>query len=115
MDRCIYRVPCDYKGVKISFRVDSGSNPYYLAVLIKYVAGDGDITKVEVMPWPGSGWASMEPSWGIVYKYQSDSSMAGPFSFRITTGAGKVLVVDNAIPVGWQPSQTYESAVNYSS
>jgi hypothetical protein len=107
------RVPCNYAGINLTFRIDSGSNPYYLAVLVEYEAGDGDMTLLEVMPNPGSGWAPMTPSWGVVWKYQGDSSMPGPFSFRITTSSGQILVAENAVPAGWQPGQTYVSAVNF--
>ena len=41
-------VPCDYNGMKIAFKVDAGSNPYYLAVMVIYQASDGDLSAVEV-------------------------------------------------------------------
>jgi Expansin C-terminal domain len=98
----------------LTFRIDSGSNPYYLAVLVEYQAGEGDMSLLEVMPDAGSGnWYPMVPSWGAVWKYQGTSSMPGPFSFRVTTGSGKTLVAENAVPAGWQPGSTYTSTVNF--
>ncbi|KAJ3706713.1 hypothetical protein LUZ61_010418 [Rhynchospora tenuis] len=107
------RIPCNYNDININFKVDAGSNPYYLAVLVLYEGGDGDISLLEVIPHPGAGWATMKPSWGAVWKYQADSSMPGPFSFRITTGTGKILIIENAIPAGWSPGQTYASSKNF--
>lgn len=107
---------CNYPGVDITFRIDSGSNSNYFAVLIVYVGGDGDLQAVDLMQGGSSTWESMEHSWGAVWMLNPGSTLQAPFSIRLTSGtSGKVLVANNVIPVGWQPGATYRSVVNYSS
>uniref|UniRef100_A0A0D9VJ45 Expansin-like EG45 domain-containing protein n=1 Tax=Leersia perrieri TaxID=77586 RepID=A0A0D9VJ45_9ORYZ len=109
------RVPCNWHGVDIAFRVEAGSNPYYLAVLIEDEAGDGDLSAVELMQGGGGGgWAAMQQSWGAVWKYNSGPPLQAPMSIRLTSGSGKTLVASNVIPAGWQPGGTYRSIVNFS-
>ncbi|GJN20036.1 hypothetical protein PR202_gb07359 [Eleusine coracana subsp. coracana] len=44
------RVRCTYpRGQKIAFHVQEGSNPFYLALLVKFVADDGDIFQMDIM------------------------------------------------------------------
>ena len=45
------RVPCSWPGMDIAFKVDAGSNSYYLAMLIEYEDGDGDWMLVGDVPW----------------------------------------------------------------
>jgi hypothetical protein len=33
----------------VTFHVEHGSNPYYLAVLVEYANGDGDVVQVDLM------------------------------------------------------------------
>ncbi|AQK45762.1 beta-expansin 2 precursor [Zea mays] len=109
------RVACNYNGRTVSFKVDAGSNPYYLAVLIEYVAGDGDISAADIMQAGCDSWAPMQQSWGAVWRVNSNNGqpLRAPFSVRVTSGSGKVLVVRNAIPAGWTAGRTYRSTVNY--
>lgn len=97
----------------IAFKVDAGSNPYYLAVLIQYQNGDGDLAAVDIMQ--GGAWTSMQHSWGAMWRVNSNTGkpLRAPFSVRLTSGFRKVLVVRNAIPAGWRPGTTYRSTVNY--
>lgn len=106
---------CNYNGRTVSFKVDAGSNPYYLAVLIEYVAGDGDISAADIMQAGCDSWAPMQQSWGAVWRVNSNNGqpLRAPFSVRVTSGSGKVLVVRNAIPAGWTAGRTYRSTVNY--
>ena len=113
--RCLHcRVPCNWNGVDVAFRVDAGSNANYLAMAIEYEAGDGDLRAVELQNG-AAAWAPMERSWGAVWRYQSSGSslQAAPLSVRLTSGSGKTLVASGVIPAGWQPGNTYRSVVNF--
>uniref|UniRef100_A0A0D9W7Y7 Expansin-like EG45 domain-containing protein n=1 Tax=Leersia perrieri TaxID=77586 RepID=A0A0D9W7Y7_9ORYZ len=107
------RVPCRF-ATNVVFKVDAGSNPYYLAVLVKYENGDGDLAAVHIMESGGS-WAAMQQSWGATWRINSNTGkpLRPPFSIRLTSGSGKVLVANNVIPSGWRAGSTYRSAVNY--
>ncbi|KAL6634871.1 hypothetical protein ACP70R_027542 [Stipagrostis hirtigluma subsp. patula] len=110
------RVPCNWRGVDVAFKVDGGSNAYYLAVLVEYESGDGDLRSVELMQGGGgggAGWEAMEQSWGAVWRYNSGPALKAPFSIRITSSSGRTLVATNVIPAGWKPGATYRSVVNY--
>ncbi|CAM0944615.1 unnamed protein product [Alopecurus aequalis] len=107
------RVPCNWQGVHIAFKVDAGSNNYYLAMLIEYESGDGDLSSVELMQSGGGGWSKMDQSWGAVWRYNSGPMLRAPFSVRLTSSSGKTLVANNVIPAGWTPGGTYRSVVNY--
>ncbi|GJN05396.1 hypothetical protein PR202_ga23017 [Eleusine coracana subsp. coracana] len=110
-------VPCKWQAVDVAFKVDGGSNPFYLALLIEYESGDGDLRSVELMQTGATsgGWAPMQQSWGAVWRYGSSGGAAlqASFSVRLTTGSGKTLVATNVIPAGWKPGDTYRSVVNY--
>ncbi|XP_010238652.1 putative expansin-B14 [Brachypodium distachyon] len=106
------RVACNWHGVNVAFRVDAGSNPNYLAVLVEDEAGDGNLSAVELQQRGGAGgWAPMQRSWGATWKY--NGAVKAPVSIRLTSSSGKKLVAANVIPVGWQPGRTYRSLVNY--
>lgn len=109
------RVACEYPGKTITFRVQAGSNPYYLAVVVEFEDGDGDLAAVEVMEAQGSaGWRAMTHSWGAVWRLDSGSAIHGPFSIRLTSQySGRKLVASKVIPAGWTPGATYRSFVNY--
>ncbi|KAI4968341.1 hypothetical protein ZWY2020_057996 [Hordeum vulgare] len=106
------RVRCNWGGLDIAFKVDGGSNPNYLALLIEDEAGDGDLSAVELLQRGGS-WAPMQQSWGAVWKYNAGSTLQAPISIRLTSGSGKKLVATNVIPSGWQPGKTYRSILNF--
>jgi hypothetical protein len=74
-------VACNYNGRTVSFKVDAGSNPYYLAVLIEYVAGDGDISAADIMQAGCDSWAPMQQSWGAVWRVNSNNGqpLRAPF------------------------------------
>ncbi|KAG8083129.1 hypothetical protein GUJ93_ZPchr0014g46836 [Zizania palustris] len=120
-------VPCKF-ATSVSFKVDAGSNPYYLAVLVKYANGDGDLAAVYIMEGGrksykqgrnggggGGVWTAMQQSWGATWRLNSNTGqpLRAPFSIRLTSGSGKVLVANNVIPTGWQAGKSYLSTVNY--
>lgn len=109
------RVPCKYSGVNIAFRVDQGSNPFYLEVLIEFEDGDGDLSAVHLMEAGCGTWTPMVQNWGALWRYNSNSgkALSAPFSLRLTSDSGKVLVASNVIPASWKAGGTYRSLVNY--
>ncbi|PSS33198.1 Expansin-B15 like [Actinidia chinensis var. chinensis] len=111
------RVACNYPGKTIAFRVDLGSNPNYISVVVEFEDGDGDLAHVdlkEASSKTNKQWRAMQRSWGAVWKLDAGSQLKPPFSIRLTSEySGQTLVVRNVIPNGWRPGATYRSLVNY--
>lgn len=112
-------VPCDYAGKNIAFHVDPGSNPSYIAVVIEFEEGDGDLARVDLQQTdpssePVPNWWEMNQSWGAVWQLNPGLELQPPFSIRLTSQySERTLVAKDVIPTGWQPGSTYRSVVNY--
>ncbi|XP_065872095.1 putative expansin-B2 [Euphorbia lathyris] len=110
------RVECDYSAKNVDFKIDVGSNPYYLAFVVEYPEGDGDISKVYVRDCLAKpdDWKPMVRSWGALWKYNSPTEMRPPFSVLLKSRYSEsVLVAENVIPKDWVPGKTYASSVNF--
>ncbi|KAK1303823.1 Expansin-B18 [Acorus calamus] len=115
------RVACEYPGRSVTFRVDLGSTPNYLSVLIEFEDGDGDLARVDLKETPrrrsdrsGGTWRRMMPSWGALWKLDAGGELRAPISIRLTSRySGKTLVAKNVIPARWRPGAIYRSFVNY--
>ncbi|KAL3652508.1 hypothetical protein CASFOL_002189 [Castilleja foliolosa] len=102
-------VPCHYN-VGITFKIDVGSNRYYLAFAIEYVDGDGDIGAVELSSSNSKGWLTMKQSWGATWNVGLPEGIRGPYSVKVTTiESKKVVYASNVIPANWAPGQHYHA------
>ncbi|XP_047089146.1 expansin-B7-like isoform X2 [Lolium rigidum] len=124
IDMQFKRVPCVYPGLTVTFHVEQGSNPNYLAILVEYEDGDGDVVQVDIMESrpdttgkdgmsPTGQWVPMKESWGSIWRMDTWHPMQGPFSLRITNESGKMLVADKVIPVNWEPNASYRSIIQF--
>ncbi|XP_021856081.1 putative expansin-B2 [Spinacia oleracea] len=106
------RVKCNYPGVAVAVKVDSGSNPYHFASIIEYADGEG-IKSVKLKQQSGE-WMSMQRSWGALWALNAGIVLQPPFSLQLTDAkSGDTLTLYNVIPQGWIPGQTYRSHVNF--
>ncbi|KAF2564662.1 hypothetical protein F2Q70_00017693 [Brassica cretica] len=117
--RVVYRrVPCSYRESSyrwstIALHIDAGANPYYIAFVVEYENGDGDLASVEIQPAGGS-FIPMQEMRSAVWKLNSGSALIGPFNIRLTSGeTDKVIVAQAVIPVNWRADETYRSIVNF--
>ncbi|KAK9054966.1 hypothetical protein SSX86_026045 [Deinandra increscens subsp. villosa] len=113
VDVSYQRVPCNYGGTKIGFRVDHKCNPYWFAVALEYADGDGGFGSVEIAPDGTQNFVPMENIWGAVWRRDIDPSFQPPFSFRLTSVDGKTVVANNVIPPAFGVGQKYTSLVNF--
>ncbi|KAI5002242.1 hypothetical protein ZWY2020_026892 [Hordeum vulgare] len=115
IDMQFKRVPCQYAGLSVTFHVEKGSNPNYLAILVEYGNGDGDVAQVDLMDGgePTGSWRPMRESWGSIWRMDTRRPLRGPFSLRVTNGSGRSLVADQVIPADWQPDTVYSSDVQF--
>lgn len=110
----LYRVECNYKNTGLTFKIDGGSNPNYLAFAIENVNGDGDIGSVELLSPNSKAWLPMQHAWGATWKVGLPVGIKGPYSVRLTTlQFKKSVVASNVIPANWAPGQYYHSIVNF--
>ncbi|KAL6649028.1 hypothetical protein ACP70R_013252 [Stipagrostis hirtigluma subsp. patula] len=107
------RVKCKYPGgAKIAFHIEKGSNPNYLALLVKNVAGNGNIVEVDVKD-KGGEFQPMKHSWGAIFRLDTPKPLKGPLSIRLTTEGGGKLVQDDVIPVGWKADTLIMSKIQF--
>ena len=117
IDMQFRRVRCNFPGMKVTFHVQRGSNPNYLAVLVEYANIDGTVVRMELMQTrngrPTGSWEPMRRSWGSIWRMDTSRPLQGPFSMRITSDSGKTLVANNVIPAYWRPDKAYGSNVQF--
>ncbi|KAL0429064.1 UNVERIFIED_CONTAM: Expansin-B18 [Sesamum radiatum] len=110
------RVACDYPDTALAFEVDSGSNPYYFACVVKYVKGEGEgeLSSVELQTANSKEgeWRPMQHYWGATWKIDLAAGAKAPFSIRLVTRQSKkVIVAKDVIPAHWLPGKSYKSLV----
>ncbi|EMS58628.1 Pollen allergen Phl p 1 [Triticum urartu] len=108
------RGKCKYPaGTKVNFHVEKSSNENYLALVIKFLQGDGDVVGVDIKQKGEDKWTELNESWGAVWRIDTPHKLIGPFSVRYTTEGGTKTVVDDVIPKGWKPDTSYEAKGAY--
>jgi hypothetical protein len=106
IDMQFRRVKCKY-GEKVTFHVEKGCNPNYLALLVKYVDGDGDIVAVDIKEKGGDAYEPLKHSWGAIWRKDSDKPLKFPVTVQITTEGGTKSVYNDVIPEDWKPDTAY--------
>ncbi|KAL0292291.1 UNVERIFIED_CONTAM: Expansin-B4 [Sesamum calycinum] len=108
------RVPCYYKGTSITFKIDPGSNPNYLAFAVEYINGDGEIGSMQLLPSISKNPLVMQPVFGATWKANIPNGIKGPYSVGITSlESKKTVTAYNSIPANWAPGKFYISNVNF--
>ncbi|GJM91427.1 hypothetical protein PR202_ga07793 [Eleusine coracana subsp. coracana] len=113
MDIQFRRVACNYKGLNVNFHVIGGSNPFYFAVRVEHAGGDGSIVQVDLKECNAGSWTPLRQSWGAIWRLDSGHPLKGPFSLRIRSDSGKILVAKNVIPANWKANKDYRSVVQF--
>ncbi|NP_001132169.1 Expansin-B10 precursor [Zea mays] len=106
IDMQFRRVKCKY-GSKVTFHLEKGCGPNYLALLVNYVDGDGDIVAVDVKEKGSDTYEPLKHSWGAIWRKDSDKPLKGPLTVRLTTEGGTKTVYDDVIPANWKANTAY--------
>ncbi|XP_074337819.1 expansin-B3-like [Apium graveolens] len=107
------RTSCFYPGKHVAFRVNEGSSPYWLSLLVEFEGGDGDIGSMHIKETGSNQWLEMSHSWGANW-IMNGGPLNGPFSVKLTSLSGaKTLLAINVIPKDWRPMATYISRQNF--
>ncbi|KAK4431029.1 Expansin-B4 [Sesamum alatum] len=108
------RVQCYYNNTSIIFKIDRGSNHYYLAFVLEGVNGDGEIGSMELLPSNSGQPLYMQQSFGATWKVDIPIGITGPYSVRITSlESRRTITAYKSIPADWHPGQYYISNVNF--
>ncbi|XP_044379029.1 pollen allergen Phl p 1-like [Triticum aestivum] len=94
---------------KVNFHVEKGSNPNYLALVIKLLQGDDDMVAVDIKQKGKDKWIEFKESWGAVWRIDIPDKIIGPFTVRYTTEGGTKTVAEDVIPKGWKLDTSYET------
>lgn len=107
------RVPCQFSNANLVFKVHENSRyPGYLAIVIQYVAGQNDITAVELWQEDCKQWRGMRRAYGAVWDTSSPPSGSIDMRFQVSGSAGlKWMQATNAIPSNWKTGAVYATAI----
>ncbi|XP_059441340.1 expansin-like B1 [Corylus avellana] len=109
------RVSCQYSGHNLMVKVHENSRfPHYLALLVIYVAGQNDITAVELWQEDSQQWRGMRRAYGAVWDMANAPTGSGSIKlrFQVCGSAGTKWVQSrNGLPGDWKPGVAYDSAI----
>ncbi|CAI7894162.1 unnamed protein product, partial [Closterium sp. NIES-54] len=105
------QVPCVFSN---NIRLTATGSPFWLNLLIRQVAGPGDLSLVEVMDSNSPTWRPMRHDWGANWVYES--FLQAPLKFRLTslTDNQQVVTSPNCLPAGWVPAKDYDCNIQFS-
>ncbi|CBI29507.3 expansin-like B1 [Vitis vinifera] len=105
------RVPCQYPGSNIFFKVHENSRfPDYLALVMLYQAGLSDITAVDIWQEDSQAWKGMRKSHGAVWDMPNPPKGPVSLRFQVSGRRGQKWVqLMNVIPSDWKAGVAYDS------
>ncbi|GJP56901.1 hypothetical protein CLOM_g15958, partial [Closterium sp. NIES-68] len=103
-------VPCVFSN---NIRLTATGSPFWLNLLIRQVAGPGDLSLVEVMDSNSPTWRPMRHDWGANWVY--DAFLQAPLKFRLTslTDNQQVVTSPGCLPAGWIPAKDYDCNIQF--
>ncbi|KAL6654155.1 hypothetical protein ACP70R_007620 [Stipagrostis hirtigluma subsp. patula] len=100
------RVPCAKLG---GVRFEMKGHRWWVAVLVFNVAGAGQVKAMAVKGSQDGQWLDMTRNWGQIWN--ADTRCIGQgLSFRVFTGDGRAVVLDDVVPPTWAFGQSFEAA-----
>ncbi|XP_015896691.3 expansin-like B1 [Ziziphus jujuba] len=107
------RISCKYSDYNLMFKVHEHSRyPHYLAIVILYVAGQNDITAVELWQEDYKEWRPMRRAYGAVFDLANPPPDSITLRFQVSGSAGYTWVQsNNAIPSYWKAGAVYDSTI----
>ncbi|KAF5759675.1 putative rlpA-like protein, double-psi beta-barrel [Helianthus annuus] len=104
------RIPCQYPGYNLVFKVHEHSNyPKYLALIAIYQGGVSEITRVELWQEDCKEWRCMRRAYGAVWDMQNPPE--GAIDLRFQVSGSKWIQLKSLIPSDWKVGATYNTAV----
>eukprot|EP00253_Pinus_taeda_P005837 PITA_05837 len=107
------RIPCQYEGYNLMFKIDSSSNfPEYLALIFWYQAGQKDVLAIQVRQEESYDWKAMYRSHGAVWDVVTPPRGALSLRFLVSDGKREEWVSSaHVIPANWKAGAIYDSGI----
>ncbi|KAI3791026.1 hypothetical protein L2E82_04562 [Cichorium intybus] len=111
------RIPCQYSGYNLMFKVHEHSRfPDYLSLVAIYQAGVSEITAVEIWQEDCQEWVCMRRAYGAVWDLPSPprGQPEGAINVRIQvsgSSGSKWVPLKNLLPSAWKPGAAYDTAI----
>ncbi|GLJ06082.1 hypothetical protein SUGI_0031510 [Cryptomeria japonica] len=107
------RVPCQYPGYNIMFKINESSDyPYYLSLVFWYTGGQKDIIAVELSQDKILDWKAMRRSYGGVWDIAPPPCENIVVRFLVSDDYDSQWVsAPNVIPANWKAGSLYDSGI----
>ncbi|CAI5489114.1 unnamed protein product [Closterium sp. Naga37s-1] len=105
------RVPCAFNR---NIRLTPTGSDFWINLLVRNVAGPGDLASVHVAEAGSATWKPMEHDWGAVWVHRT--CLKSPLRFRLTSLMdGQVVETPGpCLPAGWVAGKDYDCQVQFS-